>query len=126
MLTVVLEDAPVLRRRIVELVGEVAGIDRILEATDAGTAVRLISENKPEVVILDIRVPGDDNYRNGIDVLRWVKQQHPNTAAVILTNYSGSSYRDLCLQAGAYAFLDKSRDFDKLVPVLESLVDVTH
>lgn len=110
----VMDDAPHIRERIVELVSEILGIDEILESEDAASAVKLINERQPDVAILDIQVPPSGLLRNGIDVLRLTKQQSPKTGVIMLTNFANPRYRDECVRLGADFFFDKSSEFEQV------------
>lgn len=79
-------------------------------AYDGESALALIREDEPEVMILDLRMPGID----GIEVLRRVKKNHPNIEVIILTGHGSDADRERCLQLGAFAYLQKPVDIDEL------------
>lgn len=110
----IMDDAVNIRRRIVELLSEVAGIDEIIESEDVASAVKAIHEHKPDVVILDIQVPPAGAMRNGIDVLKLTKQQFPKTGVIMLTNFANPRYREECTRLGADYFFDKSSEFEQV------------
>ncbi len=118
----IMDDAPVVRRLLVDLVDEIDGVGAVLQAGDATSAVALMDEHSPEIAILDIKVPGGYGLRNGIDVLRVMKRTHPQAAIIMLTNHATSRYKTECEKAGASFFFDKSSEFDKLPFAIESLV----
>jgi DNA-binding NarL/FixJ family response regulator len=118
----VLEDAHLIRRRIVETLSPVEGIKQILEAEDAGSALILAAQHRPHIYVLDIRTPGNEKARNGIDVLKQVKIAQPEATAIVFTNFNTSTYRELTQKAGADFFLDKSQEFDQLEPTVRSLI----
>lgn len=122
IVVMILEDGLLLRQRLVEMIRTVEGIDVILEAGDAPTAVALARQHRPHVVVLDIRVPGDAAMRNGLDVLREIKRFAPLTGAIVLTNLSSAPYAHQASHLGADAFLDKSTELDELLPTLEGLI----
>lgn len=122
MSVLVLEDGPALRTRLVDLIGAIDGVDVLLEAADAPAALVLARAHRPQIVVLDIRVPGDGEVRNGLDVLSAIKREEPGTGAIVLTNFADERYAQLAIQLGADAFLDKSIDFDALVPTIEALI----
>ena len=68
---------------------------------------------KPQIAILDIKVPGGDGLKNGIDVLKTVKKSYP-TSVIMLTNHANAKYSMECKQAGADFFFDKSTEFDRV------------
>ncbi len=76
------------------------------------------------VSILDIGILGPAELRDGIDVLKWIKRTLPNVYVVMLTNLNDPLYRERCLRAGAYAFLDKSSEFEKLPEIIGRVLNV--
>ena len=79
-------------------------------AYDGESALELIREDEPEVMILDLRMPGID----GIEVLRRVKQTNPDVEVIILTGHGSEADRESCMGLGAFAYLQKPVDIDKL------------
>jgi DNA-binding NarL/FixJ family response regulator len=88
------------------------------EVTDAPQAVESISRHKPDIVILDIQMPGG----NGIDVLEAIKKNKPTPFVIMFTNYPYPQYRRKCMEAGADFFFDKSLEFDALTNTLKNLI----
>jgi len=123
------DDSVVVRERLIDLLSELEGIEIIGQAQDGSEAVTSIMKLKPDVVILDIRMPGE----NGINVLRSIREEasavnddkravyHP--AIIILTNYPYPQYQKKCLDLGADFFLDKSSEFEKVIDVLRQFRD---
>ncbi len=79
-------------------------------AYDGESALELIKEDEPEVMILDLRMPGID----GIEVLRKVKETQPDIEVIILTGHGSEADRELCMNLGAFAYLHKPVDIDEL------------
>jgi len=79
-------------------------------AYDGESALELIKEDEPEVMILDLRMPGID----GIEVLKRVKQTNPDVEVIILTGHGSEADREICMELGAFAYLHKPVDIDKL------------
>ena len=112
----VVDDQPAVRDVVGDMV-RFTGHDVIGGAADGIEAVNSIGKLKPDVVILDIRMPG----KNGMEVLQEIKKFEPAPCVIILTNYPYPQYRKKCLDMGADYFLDKSADFDKLFTVMKQL-----
>jgi DNA-binding NarL/FixJ family response regulator len=110
----IMDDAVVVRKLISALLSEIENVQMIFQAGDAVSAVQLFVEHKPQIAILDIKVPGGDGMKNGIDVLRMVKKASPNATVIMLTNHANARYSVECKQAGADFFFDKSTEFDRL------------
>jgi len=111
------DDSLIVRERLTTMLVELAGVEVVGQAEDVATAISAIGRLRPDVVILDIRMPGG----SGIDVLRQIKQTRPELMVIILTNYPYPGYRQRCLQAGADFFLDKSAEFDQIPALMERL-----
>lgn len=79
-------------------------------AYDGHQALRLARENEPDVMVLDLKMPGMD----GIEVLRRIKRDHPAVEVIILTGHGSREDQDMCLKLGAFAFLKKPVDMETL------------
>lgn len=84
------------------------GIDRVLDA---------IRRLHPDVLVVDIQIKGG----RGIELLRRVKTDHPETEIIVLTNKADRFYRRACLQAGARFFLDKSIEIERVRDAISTL-----
>jgi two-component system response regulator CpxR len=84
-------------------------------AYDGESALNLISEDEPEVMILDLKMPGID----GIEVLQKVKTTHPDIEVIILTGHGTETDRKKCMDLGAFAYLKKPIDIDLLSETLK-------
>lgn len=73
----------------------------------------------PDVVVLDVQLLGG----TGLEVLRTVRAADPTIAFVVFSNNSNVAYRKRYLSAGAERFLDKSAEFEQLVP---AVLDASH
>jgi two-component system response regulator CpxR len=79
-------------------------------AYDGETALDMIKEEEPEVMILDLKMPGID----GIEVLKRVKQTNPLIEVIILTGHGSEADKELCMKLGAFAYLEKPVDVNVL------------
>ena len=77
---------------------------------DGKQALDLIDDDKPEIMVLDLRMPGID----GIEVLRRAKQKNPEIEIIILTGHGTEDDRKLCMELGAFAYLQKPVDLEDL------------
>ena len=109
------DDSHIVREHLVTLLNELAGIEIVGQAENVDQAIGAIRKIQPDVVILDIRMPGG----SGIDVLQKIKQDEVAPIVIILTNYPYPAYRQKCLQMGADFFLDKSTEFDQIPALFE-------
>ena len=84
-------------------------------AYDGESALRMVEDDEPEVIILDLRMPGID----GIEVLRRVKKTHPSIEVIILTGHGSDEDRKTCMELGAFAYLQKPVDIEELSETLK-------
>ncbi len=78
-------------------------------------ALSYLSEEEPEVMILDLRMPGID----GVEVLRRVKKEHPKVEVIILTGHGTEKDEMLTRELGAFAYLEKPVEIDKLAKTVK-------
>lgn len=88
-------------------------------AYDGESALAMLEEDEPEVMILDLRMPGID----GIEVLRRVKQTRPEIEVIILTGHGTEEDRATCMALGAFAYLNKPVDIELLTETLRRARD---
>ena len=118
MRILIADDSDLVRMRLVDMLSDLKGIETISEAQEGLEAIQLTREMKPDVVILDIRMPK----RNGIEVMSEISQENHKPVIIILTNYPHDQYRKRCMEAGSDYFFDKSSEFEKVTEVCKQLV----
>ena len=111
------DDSATVRERLVTMALDLPEVDVVGQAEDAPGCLDAIRQTRPDVVILDIRMPGG----NGIDVLRQLKKVSPAPKVIMLTNFAYAQYRKKCEEAGADFFFDKSTEFDQIPLALEQV-----
>jgi len=79
-------------------------------AYDGESALEVVREDEPDVMILDLKMPGID----GIEVLRRVKATQPEIEVIILTGHGSEADRATCMELGAFAYLQKPVDVEAL------------
>jgi DNA-binding NarL/FixJ family response regulator len=118
MLTVyIVDDSDVMRERLVELASDITGIEIMGQSGNPVDALNSIIKEHPDIVILDIRLPG----RSGIDVLKDIKKETPAPIVIMITNYPYSQYRKGCLDAGADYFFSKINEFETIRETLSRI-----
>jgi DNA-binding NarL/FixJ family response regulator len=113
---IIVDDSRAVRARLATMLGEAAGVVVVAEAWDGPEALRLVRLHAPDVVVLDLNLPG----MSGLEVLAVVKARPVPPVVIILTNHPHERYRVACLRAGADFFFDKSRDFDRVAGAVVS------
>jgi two-component system, OmpR family, response regulator CpxR len=84
-------------------------------AYDGESALKLVNDDEPEVMILDLKMPGID----GIEVLKRVKKTRPEIEVIILTGHGSETDRKICMDLGAFAYLQKPVDIGVLTDTLK-------
>jgi DNA-binding NarL/FixJ family response regulator len=114
------EDSPIIRERLVEALVATGRIHVAGHASTEREAVDALSGGAWDAVVLDLQL----KQGNGLGVLRTIAPARPAGSKIfVLTNYAIPMYRDRSLALGADAFLDKSRDFERVVDMLVELAD---
>jgi two-component system chemotaxis response regulator CheY len=103
--------------RMIGLLDEVTNIGYINVASDYEEASRLFEEERPDVVLLDINLPG----KNGIEILKKIKQPGNDSRVIMITNHADEYYRQQCKEHGADHFLDKSNDFARVPAIISRM-----
>ena len=116
MKVAIVDDSILIRRSLIKLVDQLNDVTEVAEATNVPEAIRLCGEFKPDVVILDIRMPGG----TGFDVLKEIKKQRPTTLVIMLTRYSTDVFREEAKKGGAEYFFDKSDEFEKVIDIIRN------
>ena len=115
----VVDDQTVVRDGLVLLLGLLPGLEVVGSAGDGEEAVRLVAENHPDVVLMDLRMPRVD----GVEATRRIKAEHPSVQIVVLTTFSDDESVFAALQAGARGYLTKDAGADEIARAIEAVRD---
>jgi CheY-like chemotaxis protein len=85
-------------------------------AYDGESALEVAREDEPDVMILDLKMPGID----GIEVLRRIKKTQPEIEVIILTGHGSEADKTICKQLGAFAYLQKPVDIEELSATIKA------
>jgi DNA-binding NarL/FixJ family response regulator len=118
----VVEDAPLVRERLIEMLDATPGTQVIGAAEGADEAIRDILEQHPDVVLLDLRLAQG----NGLDVLRAVHPAAPEITFYMLTSFATEPYRQLAVRLGAQDLFDKARDFERVRDIIAARSATKH
>lgn len=83
-------------------------------AYDGGEALSIAGREQPEVMILDLKMPGID----GFEVLRKMREDHPETRVIVVTGQTSEEDRAKAIELGAFAYLEKPVDMEKLTEIM--------
>jgi DNA-binding NarL/FixJ family response regulator len=107
----VVDDHPVLRSGLAQLLQKAEGIDLVGLAADGGAGVELAQDEQPDVVLMDLEMPGVD----GIEATRRIRASLPETRVVVLTSFSDRERILDALDAGAAGYLLKDAEPEELL-----------
>jgi len=120
VITVVLvDDHRLVRAGLEQLLGLTDDIRVVGSAEDGSTAIPLVAERRPDLVLMDISMPGVD----GIEATRALMAQDPSTRVLVLTSVSDQERILESIQAGALGYVMKDAEPDELFDRIRSAVD---
>ncbi len=105
------DDHALVRQGIRRFLDEAGDIEVVVEVGDGQEAVRLAESHRPDVVIMDIRLPG----MSGVEATREIKRRLPQIRVLVLTAYDDDPYIFALLQAGADGYLLKTASAEELI-----------
>ena len=99
----IIDDHEMVREGLKAMLTAEADFEIVGDAANAEQALEMIERLRPDVILLDVRLPGE----SGIDVCRTVTERYPETAVIILTTFTDETLVAQCIQAGARGFIVK-------------------
>jgi DNA-binding NarL/FixJ family response regulator len=111
---VLADDQPLVRAGLRVLIADTADIDVAGEAGTGAQAVQLARDSRPDVVVMDIRMPGMD----GIEATRMITTEAPGTRVLILTTFDDDDYVYASLRAGASGFVVKHMALEDILTAI--------
>ena len=116
---VVVDDDALVRAGLAMILGGDRSIEIVGEAADGIEAIGVIAEGRPDVVLMDIRMPG----RDGLAATEIVLQQFPHTKVIVLTTFDTDESVLKALRTGAAGFLLKDTPPDRLIAAIHLVAD---
>ncbi len=116
------DDSSILRERLKAMLSDFPEVEIAGQAKDTPEAIKSIKEMKPDVVILDIRMPGG----SGIEVLQNIKKDRPDIKVIVFTNYPYPQYRKKCMDLGADFFFAKASESDQIPVAVGEIIKNAH
>jgi len=111
------DDQPLIRAGFRMILEEAEGIDVVAEAQDGAEAVRLAAGLAPDVVVMDVRMPGVD----GIEATRQIAAADESVRILVVTTFDLDEYAFAALRAGASGFILKDAPIDELVRAIDAV-----
>ncbi|GAB4256258.1 MAG: hypothetical protein Kow0065_04930 [Methylomicrobium sp.] len=118
MKLMIVEDSPLVRERIVEMLNNCVPTESLFVAESAERALSLAEAHSLDVVLLDLWLMDG----HGFDVLRALKTQQESVQVVVMTLDPSEQYKKRALQLGASHFFDKIKDYKVIIEVIGGLV----
>jgi DNA-binding NarL/FixJ family response regulator len=116
---VVADDQRVVREGLVTSLGVLPGVEVVGAAADGEQAVALVGRHRPQVVLMDLRMPRLD----GVEATRRIVKDYPATAVVVLTTYADDESILAALRAGALGYLTKDAGRDQIARALHAAAE---
>ena len=114
----VVEDNPFMRNSLCDLIGQSHPVCTLLQANCAEKALELVASQPPDLVLMDIALPGMD----GLTCLAEIKKLYPATRSVVISYHEELPYVQRAREAGADAYVAKRRLYLDLAPLLNFLL----
>lgn len=113
----IVDDHPVVRRGLKSLLSNYEDFDILGEAEDFPSAISQIEKHELDVVLLDIRLPG----QSGLDLLDWIKLNYSQLKIIILTSFDDDEHVQRALTGGAHAYILKSGSEEMLSDAIRTV-----
>ncbi|HEU5298978.1 MAG TPA: response regulator transcription factor [bacterium] len=113
------DDHDLFRSGVRRLLESAAGLEVVGEARTGQDAVRLVEELAPDIVLLDISMPG----ASGIDAARLIKTTSPRTGVIMLTVHADEEFLFEAIKAGAMGYLLKDASAEELVRAIQVIYE---
>lgn len=101
---VIVDDHPLVREGLKQLLAEQNEFELVGEASDAAQARQIIAQLQPEIAVLDLTLGAD----SGMDLVRWIRQQYPAIRIMVLSMQDEALYAERLLRLGISAYVMKS------------------
>lgn len=118
MKVLIVDDHAVVRAGLKQILAEGSEPLQIREAGDAATALALVRQERPDIVLLDVRLPDG----NGIEVLKHLRAQHRDLPVLMLSMYPEDQYAVRALRAGACGYMTKESAPEELLTAITKVV----
>jgi DNA-binding NarL/FixJ family response regulator len=114
---VIVDDQRLIREGLAALLALVSDLQILGQAADGQAAIELAATLSPDVILMDVRMPG----MNGVAATREIRRRFPTTRVIVLTTFDDDEYVFQSLQAGASGYLLKNADPDHLAAAIRAV-----
>lgn len=113
----VVDDHPVVCFGLLGIIRTQSDMEVVAEARNGREAVRMFCEYRPDITLMDLRMPE----MGGVEAIREIRQEHKGAAVIVLTTYHGDEEIRRALAAGAQAYILKGMSHTKLLEAIHSV-----
>ncbi len=113
----IVDDHPVVRTGLALMIKYEPGMEVVAETGDGAEAVQLFRQHQPDVMLMDLRMPG----MGGVDAITAILKEFPDACIIVLTTYDGDEDIYRGLQAGARGYLLKGTSCDELLDAIRKV-----
>lgn len=114
---VVADDHAIVRKGLVQILSDTEHLRVVGEAENAVDAMRVVRQENPDVLLLDVAMPG----KSGIEALKPLKQEFPRLKILVLSMYPEDQFGVRAIKAGALGYLNKASAPDRLIEAVERI-----
>jgi DNA-binding NarL/FixJ family response regulator len=114
----IVEDHPVFREGLVQVLSHEKDLAVCGEAGSAEVAAREIGRSRPDLVLIDISLPG----KSGLDLIRQIRAQNREVKMLVVSMHDEALYADRALRAGADGYIMKDEDFQEILRAVRDVL----
>ncbi|MBN8419103.1 MAG: response regulator transcription factor [Verrucomicrobia bacterium] len=115
---VLIDDHPIMRHGLAQLIRAEDGLDVIGEAGSAREGLEVVGKLRPDLAVVDLTLPD----KNGLEVVKDIRAMHPSTQCIVLSMHDETLYGERALRAGARGYVMKEAAADHLVTAIHKVL----
>ncbi len=115
---VLIDDHPIMRHGLAQLIRAEDGLDVIGEAGSAREGLEVVGRLKPDLAVIDLTLPD----KNGLELVKDIRALHPATQCIVLSMHDETLYGERALRAGARGYVMKEEAADHLVTAIHKVI----
>ncbi|MBL9178573.1 MAG: response regulator transcription factor [Verrucomicrobiaceae bacterium] len=115
---VLIDDHPIMRHGLAQLVRAESGLDVCGEAGSSREGLEVVGRLKPDLAIIDLTLPD----KNGLELVKDIRAAHPGTQCLVLSMHDEETYGERALRAGARGYVMKEEAADNLISAIQKVL----